>query len=159
MLSIINFKTIYLCRVNIEIFGCLLKNAIVQKKCYFLVDLMNRAEKMNVTLNEKAIKLLDTFKRETTEAMAKYVSSQEISFLFFRMVRGTIRAHNSFLYRIEASKCRKFMEINHFGRLSRYSVTNLNQNCKTLKLSWNNIRGSSIDTLKRKTRLNKRTVL
>ena len=46
------------------------------------MDLLNRAIKMNLTLDERAIKLLDKFKRETTEALAKYVS---ILFLLLRL--------------------------------------------------------------------------
>ena len=46
------------------------------------MDLLNRAIEMNLTLDERAIKLLDKFKRETTEALAKYVS---ILFLLFRL--------------------------------------------------------------------------
>lgn len=61
-------------RVNIEIFGCLLKNAIVRRNCFYIVDLLKRAVKMNLALDEKAVKLLDKFKRETSEAIAKHVS-------------------------------------------------------------------------------------
>ncbi|KAK4018353.1 hypothetical protein OUZ56_000414 [Daphnia magna] len=59
-------------RVNIEIFGCLLKNAIVRRNCFYIVDLLKRAVKMNLALDEKAVKLLDKFKRETSEAIAKH---------------------------------------------------------------------------------------
>ena len=60
--------------MNIEIFGSLLKNAIFRKKCYYIMDLLNRAAKMNLALDEKAIRLLDKFKRETKEVMGKHVS-------------------------------------------------------------------------------------
>jgi hypothetical protein len=60
--------------MNIEIFGSLLKNAIFRKKCNYVVNLLNRAAQMNLALDEKAIKLLDKFKRETKEAMGKHVS-------------------------------------------------------------------------------------
>jgi hypothetical protein len=38
------------------------------------MDLLKRATEMNLTLDEKAIKLLDKFRRETKEAIAKHVS-------------------------------------------------------------------------------------
>lgn len=65
-------------RMNIEIFGCLLKNAVVRKNCFYIVDLLKTAEKLNLALDDRAVKLLDKFKRETMEAMAKHVSFQRL---------------------------------------------------------------------------------
>ena len=38
------------------------------------MQLLNRAAEINLALDEKAIKVLDKFKRETKEAMGKHVS-------------------------------------------------------------------------------------
>ena len=69
-----SFLLLILFRLNIEIFGSLLKNAIFHKKCYYIMQLLNRAAEINLALDEKAIKVLDKFKRETKEAMGKHVS-------------------------------------------------------------------------------------
>lgn len=61
-------------RVNNEIFGCLLKNAVYRRDCWYLLDLLNRAVKMEFSLDEKAVQLVDRFREETMEKLAKFVS-------------------------------------------------------------------------------------
>lgn len=60
-------------RVNIEIFGSLLRNAVLSKKCWYIIDLLNQAVQMDLTLDEKALKMLDQFKNDTMEQLAKFV--------------------------------------------------------------------------------------
>lgn len=58
-------------RMNIEVFGSLLKNAIVRHDCSYIINLMNRAIELELTLDEKALLSLAEFKSTVTSRMAK----------------------------------------------------------------------------------------
>jgi len=62
--------------MNIEIFGSLLRNAVYKRDCWYIVDLMNRAVKLQLALDDKSVKLLKNFKDETTERIALQASFQ-----------------------------------------------------------------------------------
>ena len=68
--------------MNIQIFGSLLGNAICSRNCINIIDLMNRAIDYNLEMNEKVLKLLDAFKRETMENIAKQVNVAHIYYYF-----------------------------------------------------------------------------
>ncbi len=126
-------------RVNIEIFGSLLKNAVVRKDCFFIMDLLNRAISMNLKLDDRAIKVLDKFKRETTEAIAKYVSI----WLYIRIAYFEIPNIN--VNRIEEWKCHASTERRRSEKISRSTACPTDRNWRSLKYLWNLIRGSNID--------------
>lgn len=60
--------------MNKEIFGSLLKNAVYHKDCWYVMHLTGYAKKNDLTLDEKAVKLLNDFKVKTLEEIAKSVS-------------------------------------------------------------------------------------
>lgn len=61
--------------MNIEIFGSLLRNAVFKRNCWYIIELMNRAVELQLTLDDKSIQLLKKFKDETTDKIACHASS------------------------------------------------------------------------------------
>jgi len=47
---------------------------VLSKKCWYIIDLLNQAVQMDLTLDEKALKMLDQFKNDTMEKLAKFVT-------------------------------------------------------------------------------------
>ncbi len=72
--------------MNIEVFGSLLKNAIVRHDCSYIINLMNRAIELELTLDEKALLSLAEFKSTVTSRMAKSVSRPTISYFLVHRI-------------------------------------------------------------------------
>ena len=66
--------------MNIEIFGSLLRNAVFKRDCWYIVELMNRAVKLQLTLDDKSLQLLKKFKEETMEKIASHASSRSTDY-------------------------------------------------------------------------------
>ena len=73
-------------RLNIEIFGSLLSNAVFRRDCWYITDLMNRAVDGQLALDDKCIRSLEKFKKETMERMTRHASSHQFSLFIGRIL-------------------------------------------------------------------------
>jgi len=65
-------------RLNIEIFGSLLSNAVFRRDCWYITDLMNRAVDGQLALDDKCIRSLEKFKKETMERMTRHENGEKV---------------------------------------------------------------------------------
>lgn len=105
----------FFCRMNIVIFGSLLKNAVFTKDCWFIVRLLDEAVKANLSLDEKAVRLLDQFKNDTMEKLVQVVIILTCGTAVICLIR--VFAVTSF--RIAARKYLVFTRARSFGRVSK----------------------------------------